>query len=76
LFGLVLAHPDELGVGVDEDAALLIEDGQLAEAVGGPTMLVDGRQQPGALVVRLLQAGQRYDLRERRLEGAAPPPAR
>jgi cyanophycinase len=72
LFALVLAHPDQLGVGVDEDAALLVEDGRRAEAVGGPTMIVDGREQPGALVVRLLQPGQRYDLRERRVEPAVP----
>jgi cyanophycinase len=61
LFGLVLAHPDQLGVGIDEDAAILVSK-QTAEVVGGPVMLVDGRQKPGSLVVRLVPAGQSFPL--------------
>src|SRR5262245_6940630 len=68
LFALVLARPEQLGVGVDEDAALIVEGGRRAEAVGGLVMLVDGREERGALVVRLLRPGQRFDLRKRRLE--------
>lgn len=68
LFALILANPGELGVGVDEDAALLVEGGRKAEVVGGSVMIVDGRKERGALRIRVLKAGQRYDLRERRLE--------
>jgi cyanophycinase len=68
LFALVLAHPEELGVGIDEDAALLVEDGRHAEVVGGPVMIVDGRERAGSLVLTLLQPGARYDLQERRPE--------
>jgi cyanophycinase len=68
LFALVLAHPDQLGVGIDEDAALLVEGGRRAEVVGGPVMIVDARQKRGALTVRLLRPGQRFDLRRRSLE--------
>lgn len=68
LFALVLAHPDQLGVGVDEDAAILVEDGRKAEVAGGPVMIVDGRERPGALVIRLVRPGQRFDLRKRKLE--------
>ena len=42
LFGLVLKHPDERGVGIDEDTALLVSGGHRAEVVGkGPVVLVD-----------------------------------
>jgi cyanophycinase len=68
LFGLVLRHPELLGVGVNEDAALLVRDGRHAEAIGGMVMLVDGREARGGLVVRLLHAGERYDLSLRKPE--------
>lgn len=63
LFGLVLGHPDQLGIGVDEDAALLVEDGRRAAVVGGPVMVVDAREKPGALVVRLIKPGERFEIR-------------
>jgi cyanophycinase len=66
LFGLILAHPEELGVGIDQDAALLVEDGRRAEVVGGPVMIVDGRERKGSLVITLLPAGAHYDLQERK----------
>ncbi len=61
LFGLVLAHPQQLGVGIDEDAAILVSSGR-AEVVGGSVMLVDGQKQPGALVVRLVPPGGSFAL--------------
>jgi cyanophycinase len=68
LFALVLAHPEELGVGIDEGTALLVEDGHRGTVVGeGVVMLVDGRSTPGALVVRLARPGQAVDLRARRV---------
>jgi cyanophycinase len=66
LFALILAHPEELGVGIDQDAALLVEDGRRAEVVGGPVMIVDGRERQGSLMITLLPAGARYDLLERK----------
>jgi cyanophycinase len=68
LFALVLAHPEDLGVGVDEDTALLVEDGKRGLVVGtSVVMLVDGRSTPGALVVRLARPGQTVDLAARRV---------
>jgi cyanophycinase len=65
LFGLVLKHPGERGVGIDEDTALLVTSGRYAEVVGkGPVMLVDARG-PDRLEITLLRAGQKTDLRER-----------
>jgi len=65
LFGLVLKHPEERGVGIDEDTALLVSGGRYAEVVGkGPVMLVDATG-PDRLEITLLRAGQTTDLRER-----------
>ena len=69
LFGLVLKTPDALGVGVDEATALLVEDGRHGEVTGkGQVMLVDGRSETGALVLRLFLDGARLDLERRRAE--------
>ena len=66
LFGLILKHPDMLGVGVDEATALLVEDGQRGEVAGaGQVMLVDARHEPGALLLRLFKDGERIDLAKR-----------
>ena len=63
LFGLVLRHPAERGVGIDEDTALLVTGGHHAEVVGrGPVVLVDAKG-PDRLEVRLLRAGETVDLK-------------
>ena len=65
LFGLVLKHPGERGVGIDEDTALLVSGGHRAEVVGkGPVMLVDAAG-TDRLTIRLVRAGQAFDLRAR-----------
>jgi cyanophycinase len=65
LFGLVLKHPGERGVGIDEDTALLVTGGCHAEVVGkGPVMLVDAKG-PDRLEITLLRAGQSIDLQKR-----------
>jgi cyanophycinase len=67
LFGLVLRHPGRLGVGIDEDAALLVTDNRYAEVAGRtPVMVVDGRKERGALVIDLLRGGDAYDLEKRK----------
>jgi cyanophycinase len=66
LFGLVLKHPDERGVGIDEDTALLVTGGRHAEVVGkGPVLLVDAAG-PDRLEVTILRSGQSVDLQQRR----------
>jgi cyanophycinase len=75
LFALVLAHPEALGIGIDEGTALLVEDGRRARVVGSSVvMLVDGSSTPGALVVRLVREGQVVDLVRRQVLGADAPP--
>ena len=66
LFGLVLLHTDERGVGIDEDTAVLVTGGRHAEVVGrGPVLLVDA-DGPDRLVVTILRAGQTVDLQRPR----------
>lgn len=66
LFSLVLAHPDLLGIGVDEPAALAVEDERVAEVVTpGQVMMVQGAE-GRRLILDLLQRGDRYDLQKRK----------
>jgi hypothetical protein len=66
-FSLVLRHPGQVGLGIDEDAALLVTDDRSAEVAGRtPVMVVDGRKERGALVVQLLSAGDHFDLEKRK----------
>lgn len=66
LFGLVGAHPELLGLGVDEDTALLV-DGTLAECVGATAVMAVRATGPGAWAVELVPRGARYDLAAKKL---------
>jgi len=66
LFGLILSHPRLLGMGVDEDTALLVRDGRLCEVAGaGPVVVVEAVG-PSSLGLDLLRAGEGFDLAKRR----------
>lgn len=65
LLALVGAHPELLGLGVDEDTALLV-DGTRAEVVGATAVLAVRAAGAGAWDVELLAAGARYDLAAKR----------
>ncbi|MEN9384263.1 MAG: cyanophycinase, partial [Pseudomonadota bacterium] len=77
LLSSLALRPDMLGVGIDEDTALLIERGQGVEVIGkGAVTLVDGRSMQNNLpdsspdnplellnvVLHVLPAGKRYHL--------------
>jgi cyanophycinase len=65
LFGLVLKHPEERGVGIEEDTAILVTGGRHAEVVGkGPVLLVDAKGKD-KLAITLLRSGQTVDLAKR-----------
>ena len=71
LFGLVLGNPKALGVGVDEDTALLVVDDRYGEVVGTSYVtIVDAQERAGALVLTILEPGRRFDLRKRRVVGS------
>ncbi len=62
LFGLVLKHPGDRGVGIDEDTAILVTAGRQVEVVGrGPVLLVDAGG-VDRLQVTILRPGQTADL--------------
>jgi len=67
LFGLVLKHPQLLGVGLDEGTALLVRDNRHAEVVGASRVLtVDASQGAGELRLALLSPGETYDLKKKK----------
>jgi len=67
LFGFVMQNPGYLGIGIDEDNAVLISDNKNLEVAGTTwVMFVDGRDKKGAMTVNFLKPGERFDLKKRR----------
>lgn len=67
LFGLVLQNRSILGVGIDEDTALLVKDNRFAEVVGATyVMFVDGSSKKATFVINLLKTGEKFDLIKRK----------
>lgn len=66
LFGLVLEHPDSMGVGIDEDTAILVSDGRQARVVGrSQVMTVIPQKTPQQLLLNIYRSGQQFDLEPR-----------
>ncbi|MGB7069985.1 MAG: cyanophycinase [Pyrinomonadaceae bacterium] len=67
LFGLVMKHPSKLGVGIDEDTVLMVENNRIADVIGETqVMFVDAKDRNGALLIHLVKAGDSFDLQKRR----------
>lgn len=67
LFGLVLKHPELLGLGVDEGTALLVRDNRTVEVVGASkVMVVEASRDGEAMSLQLLAPGETYDLRDKK----------
>ena len=67
LFGLVLQNPETLGIGIDEDTALLIKDNRFAEVSGATyVMFVDGSNKRATFMINLLKSGEQFDLQKRK----------
>lgn len=66
LFGFVMENPTYLGIGIDEDNAVLVTDNRHLQVVG-PTkvMFVDGKNKNEPMRVSFLVSGQQYDLKKR-----------
>ncbi len=73
LFGFVMQNPAFLGIGIDEDNAVLISDNRTLDVVGTThVMFVDGKDRKGAMLVNFLKPGERFDLKTRkRMSGKA-----
>lgn len=67
LFGLIIENPKMLGIGIDEDTAVLIEDNRKL-TVSGKTqvMFVHSKNVKGPFLVSFLRANQIFDLSKRK----------
>ncbi len=67
LFGFLMQNPAYLGIGIDEDNAVLISDNKNLEVVGTTwVMFVDARDKKGTMTVNFLKPGERFDLKKRK----------
>lgn len=63
LFGLILGRPAALGLGIDEDTALVVTDGRRAEVIGASrVMMVKQGKEPNSLLINLVGPGEKLDL--------------
>ncbi|MGE3467723.1 MAG: cyanophycinase [Pyrinomonadaceae bacterium] len=66
LFGFVMENRRYLGIGIDEDNAVLIEDNQQVQVVGATwVMFVNSGGKNGSMTVNFLRPGERFDLKRR-----------
>jgi cyanophycinase len=76
LLGLVLDHPGLLGLGVDEDTALVVRDNRHAEVVGTSEVITVDARGDGELRLLVLRPGDTFDLQTRqRVPGSRAPAA-
>jgi cyanophycinase len=67
LFGLIMVNPKMLGIGIDEDTAVLIEDNRCLTVVGSTqVMFIDFKGRNGGMLVHFLKSSERFDLRKRK----------
>lgn len=68
LLGLIMVNPRMLGIGIDEDTAVLIEDNRRL-AVSGATqvMFVYSKSGSQAFNLNFLKSGERFDLKKRKV---------
>ena len=65
LVGVIEAHPDLLGLGIDEPAAVVVQGDRLQVVGKGVVAVYDGKDHDGKSYY-FLAAGERYDLKHRR----------
>lgn len=67
LFGLIIANPKMLGIGIDEDTSVMIEDNRRLAVVGATqVMFVHSKNGRAPFSLSFLGQGGRFDLRKRR----------
>ena len=65
LFGLIIANPRMLGIGIDEDTSVLIEDNRRLTVVGATqVMFVHSKKGVQPFALSFLRAGERFDLKK------------
>ncbi len=67
LFGLIMANPKMLGIGIDEDTAVLIEDNRRLTVLGKTqVMFVHSEKGGNPYKLYFLNAGELFDLKRKR----------
>ncbi len=67
LLGLVMVHPNMLGIGIDEDTAVLVQDNRHLQVIGSTqVMFIDAKGRNGAMQVNFLRSGEWFDLKKRK----------
>lgn len=67
LFGLIMVNSAMLGIGIDEDTSVLIEDNRNLQVVGATqVMFVNAKGKDGSMIVNFLKTGERFDLKKRK----------
>jgi cyanophycinase len=65
LFGLIIANPKMLGIGIDEDTSVMIEDNRRLNVVGKTqVMFVSSKKGRQPFSLSFLKAGERFDLKK------------
>ncbi|MFN0140269.1 MAG: cyanophycinase [Pyrinomonadaceae bacterium] len=68
LIGFVIRNPAYIGVGIDEDTAVLIEDNRKLTVVGTSQVMLLNAKEREAIRMNILKSGARYDLKKRKTE--------
>ena len=72
LFGLMMVNPKLLGIGIDEDTAVLIEDNRKLTVAGKThVMMIGPNGAKNGFSVYILSSGEKFDLRKRKPSGKA-----
>jgi cyanophycinase len=67
LIGLIFKNPTLLGVGIDENTALLVEQNRYAEVLGeSQVMIFETIKQANEMKFIILQKGEKYDLKKKK----------
>ena len=67
LIGLIFKNPTLLGIGIDEDTALYVEQNRYAEVLGeSQVMIFETTKQAKEMKFIILEKGEKYDLKKRK----------
>ena len=67
LIGLIFKNPNLLGVGIDENTALYVEQNRYAEVLGeSQVMIFETTKQAKEMKFIMLEKGEKYDLKKRK----------
>ncbi len=67
LIGLILQNPTLLGIGIDENTALVVEKNRYAEVLGeSQVMIFESLKNPNEMKFTILKKGEKFDLKKRK----------